>query len=235
MDIFLFFLFLLFGNIIHCKFGEKILIRNLPNALIELEFSYQLSLVESTDEKNLQYDYFPKSIGEILIEEEHVSSFHLSLGYGVWRYNSWGDSVVPLSPPGLRVELWQEKNEANVWERVVKRMAGKLCSSMTELTMGKNYHKLKVNDTYHFNGMLPAEFLCTENVKPLLELLPCNNNWLDDPSFIHFRSDLFFMKVSYDKIGNDIQLIITFHIVLNVLDEMKKNGLFIPFGNLLGN
>ncbi|KAI3378510.1 hypothetical protein SNEBB_004936 [Seison nebaliae] len=43
------------------------------------------------------------------------------------------------------------------------------------------------------------------------------------------------MKVSYDKIGNDIQLIITFHIVLNVLDEMKKNGLFIPFGNLLGN
>ena len=143
------------------------------------------------------YVLFPKSLGQV-ISEFGVERLHLSLSAGRWRHSKWGYSQSPpfplpsnaSSPPSplagpsgaeLFVTLSTSPHLAPPLTRhsaLLSALTGLICASFNRIDATRTSHPTHLyppTPGASFYSTLPRENVCTENLTPLIKLLPCRN------------------------------------------------------------
>lgn len=136
----------------------------------------------------MDYTYFPRSFGPI-IDSNNIRELHLRFTQGWWN-EEWGS----LPRDGFRsggtgVEIWsvieaETASEALIhWKRSATQLSALFCASLNFIdesitTFPQNWSQLDLftasNSTKLFllRAAMPDEPICTENLAPLLKLLP---------------------------------------------------------------
>lgn len=142
------------------------------------------------------YTLFPRSLGQI-IENTHIKELHLRFAQGWWDSDNWG--VIPNDGKyagGIGVEMWawiegrdQEEAEAR-WKHLANTLSGLFCASLNFLDPAHttfpassfspfsqgapwSLNESSSENVFLLRGALPAEPVCTENLTPFIEQLPC--------------------------------------------------------------
>ena len=210
-------------------------------------------VIETLDSTTNNYDLFPKSLGQVLVSNR-VRTLSLVLTKGAWDRNAFGDlDPFPVGPPGaeLRATFWNSSsstvsssssssssattslvsNSADTsWTYLKAALGGMFCASLstiddTTTIQGTQY---VYPDQYH--GILNREMLCTENLAPLIKLLPCRSKAglaaLLEPTVV-FESD--FTSIGLEVVANEegaMTMTLTTTMVLdraeNILQHQQK-------------
>ena len=142
---------------------------------------------------------FPKSLAHV-ITEFGVDELHLSLSAGRWRHAKWGypqTSPIYHHPPPFPLpsphagpsgaELFVALSTSPTLlppsarhAGLLSSLTGLICASLNTLTPPHTSHPLHLYPSTHpnssiFYSTLPREAVCTENLTPLLKLLPCRH------------------------------------------------------------
>ena len=170
-------------------------------------------VVESPEMESSHYHLLPKSLGDI-VDRYGVVELHWSLGAGRWYADRWG-----MSPSAAPEGLWftarfegQESHEKR-WRGLCESLGALLGVSMGFL---KDANSVILSDG-SFVGSLPNELLCTENLTPFLQLLPCRDRaglgLLLDPvkifSSAHHALVLSFSRLKSMRMTADVVLVIS--------------------------
>ncbi|KAI6645856.1 GPI transamidase component PIG-T [Oopsacas minuta] len=142
----------------------------------------------------LHYGLFPRSLGEIL-DKHSVQELHLSLTQSNWRYGVWGGGIPrTIGPVGAQLVAWLGKNKeyvspgetTNQWRDLVHSLGGMMCSSLHEMKEINTVLPLYTfspwgllpKNTSLLQGTIPRETVCTNNLTPLVKMLPCPSKGL---------------------------------------------------------
>lgn len=171
-------------------YSEHLHLKPLPNRALYAGFNFT-AWIPGDAYDNQNYRFFPRSVGQIL-QFTHASELHLRFALGRWDEESWGSR--PRNgrrEGGTGVELWawleaESKDEAEIrWSDLVNSLSGLFCASLNFIDQTKTTNPILAFEpegtTDHaakkkrhlMHGMLPNEVVCTENLTPLLKLLPC--------------------------------------------------------------
>eukprot|EP00903_Cladosiphon_okamuranus_P018262 g16799.t1 len=133
---------------------------------------------------------FPRAVG-VLLDRFKMRDLTLQMSKGKWDTAGWGngpgDGASGEYTPG-GAEMWARLPAQGAWESWVglrRSMSGLYCSSLdgmdearvhtpAEMTM-PGEHRQTSNDTTILRGTLPREPVCTENLIPLIKMLPCRS------------------------------------------------------------
>lgn len=185
-------------TVLSLPYNESLTFTPLPRNTIMASFNFNVSSnprsisYHSPDSAAitdaLDYTYFPRSFGPI-IESNNIRELHLRFTQGWWN-EQWGS--LPLNgfrSGGTGVEIWsiieaQTAQEALIhWKRSATQLSALFCASLNFIdesitTFPQNWSQLDLftasNTTKLFllRAAMPDEPICTENLAPLLKLLP---------------------------------------------------------------
>lgn len=149
-------------------------------------------------EEYSHYTVFPKSI-DPLLKRTGTRQMHLRFTRGLWDSETWGKLPYDgFKSGGSGVELWAvieaENREAayNQWKSLANSLSGMFCASINFIDKSrtvfpvspsqfsvKSEHDHKAipifnttNELYLLHASLANEPICTENLTPLIKLLP---------------------------------------------------------------
>ena len=178
-------------------FSEQLLIRPLEDGSVLTHFGFTVDLPPSAASHS-HYTLAPKSLAQV-IAEVGVVSLRLSLSAGRWRSAKWGYPQTPpftLHPPPSPppspeagpsgAELWVSFSTspslgpaAARHSSLLSSLTGLICASLNAIGPTHTSHPFHLHpphpNTSTFYSTLPREAVCTENLTPLLKLLPCRN------------------------------------------------------------
>ena len=111
-----------------------------------------------------------------------VQDMHLSLAKGRWLYSEWGSPAADDAGDeavASGAEVWAAmSNDTDVWPRwrmLMSALASLSCASLDAVdeatTVQPQWPYFGPQPVLH--SYLPSESVCTENLSPLLKLLPC--------------------------------------------------------------
>ncbi|CAM9227224.1 unnamed protein product [Ectocarpus sp. 12 AP-2014] len=133
---------------------------------------------------------FPRAVG-VLLDRFKVRDLSLQMSKGRWDTMGWGNgpgdgSSGEYIPGGA--EMWARLPANGAWESWVglrRSLSGLYCSSLDGMDETRVHTPLKMampgevsyftNDTTVLRGTLPREPICTENLIPLIKMLPCRS------------------------------------------------------------
>jgi Gpi16 subunit, GPI transamidase component len=120
-----------------------------------------------------------------------VRELRLLFSKGSWNSEKWGESPDSGAPSGA--DLWAlvpEQDAWQHWEGLTRALSGLYCSSLSTLDESRTYsphfasQRLSAQHSSNsseptvlrlLRGSLPREAVCTENLTPLVKLLPCRD------------------------------------------------------------
>ena len=166
------------------SFNETLDLHTLPGGRVHAAFSFAM---HSDDESLRHFRILPRALLQPVASLD-VDAFQLTLTAGRWQYASWG------APSGSQsvangAEVWASFGDAHQsaalplatrWRRLTSALAGTFCASLdaieetTSVTIPARYVWSDApENTTALHAYLPSESVCTENLTPLLKLLPC--------------------------------------------------------------
>lgn len=187
---------------IQYPYEEHLNIRPLPHNHLLTSFEFEMNSEPFfPGDSSLDFDtydhytVFPKAI-EALLRRTDVKQLHLRFTRGYWDSEEWGRLPHDgFKSGGSGVELWaliegSSKEDAfKKWKTLANSLSGSFCASINFIDVSKtNYPVLSfnpqdreeqgiplfnpTNNLYLMHASLANEPICTENLTPLLKLLP---------------------------------------------------------------
>lgn len=168
-------------------FNEELLVENLPNAHVHLQFQF----TSIWDNKNVNtsvknYDLFPKRLADIAHQFD-IEELKLTLTQGTWKHDQWGTPGLSAPSGG---ELWSVFNNRltkklvdEYWLQSSRTISGLFGLSINLIDnpntvlpryldiVSENTSQIDLNNLRY--ASVPNEIVCTENLTPWLKLLPC--------------------------------------------------------------
>ena len=153
-------------------FAEHMLIRPLQNGKLVSLFSFSTDTESSGHEEDFQL--FPKSLG-LLLQRYNVNEMNVSIAGGRWNFKQWGVSPFPCNT-GVTVSatFFGDGETDERWEGLLEALGGMICAS-TSFIRGQNTAPLSSSDPTFRYGVVSREIICTENLTPWMNLLPCRD------------------------------------------------------------
>ncbi|SMQ45677.1 unnamed protein product [Zymoseptoria tritici ST99CH_3D7] len=171
------------------EYSENLHLKPLPGGSLYAGFNFTASTPLEAYERQ-HFRFFPRSLGQIL-QFTRTEELHLRFALGRWDESSWGSR--PRNgrrEGGTGVELWawiegDTRSEAEErWSGLVNSLSGLFCASLNFIDQTKTIQPLLSFDPegtlrsngsglHLMHGVLPHEVVCTENLTPILKLLPC--------------------------------------------------------------
>lgn len=175
----------LLGALVACvageTFNETLDLRTLPGGRVHAAFSFAL---HSDDASLHHFRLLPRGLLQPVASLD-VDAFQLSLTAGRWQYGTWGAQLGSQSAAS-GAEVWASFGKehsmplATRWRRLTSALAGTFCASLDAIDDATS---VEVPAMYAWSdapanasmlhAYLPSESVCTENITPLLKLLPC--------------------------------------------------------------
>eukprot|EP01084_Bolivina_argentea_P055973 102513_1 len=172
------------------QFHERLLLHPLPDRSLLVELKFDV-ITRYSDLKNMFYDLFPKSIGELFISLP-LWEFDLCLTHGRWDYSKWGllDNI-NVAPLGSELTgVFYNNKSNNDWLIFEEILTGLYCASINEINIqiinNTKYqfipsellwlNKISNYKWLYYYGILPKENICSENLTPFIKLLPCRKS-----------------------------------------------------------
>eukprot|EP01083_Nonionella_stella_P043463 117218_1 len=171
------------------EFTEKMLLRALPDGSLFVELRFDII---ADYKKVLFYELFPKSIYELFIRLPSLWQFDLALTRGRWDYEHWRyENISPLGAELSAIFYNNTESSDSDWLIFQQIISGLYCASMNEINIqivnNTKYHfvpsqlewlnDLSNGDWISYFGIAPKENICTENITPFSNLLPCRLNY----------------------------------------------------------
>ena len=165
------------GREVHDKHNEDLLLQMLPDGLLNAVFVFNTTGSSQT----AHHTALPHVVADIM-RVYGVQGLKVSLTHGRWRTDAWGYAPFSTEAPvgaELAFELQPESvtsgggvrgTLAERIEGVRRAVSTLLCSSIDAMGDGA----ASGNET-HYRGYLPLEAVCTENLAPWIQLLPCRD------------------------------------------------------------
>jgi GPI-anchor transamidase subunit T len=166
-------------------FTEEVLFRPLADghALVHFHFA-QASRAADLHSAAWHSQGFPRSVAELLLSTG-VHSFSLTLARGPWLTREWGDAPVAAPPGAALTALWSNQSltaphRQSSWRRLAHGLGGVLCASLGGIARPGEWFEPHVSLAVQPGqrvafSQLAREPVCTENLAPWLNLLPCND------------------------------------------------------------
>lgn len=209
------------------------------------------------------YTVFPRAI-DPLLRSSGARQVHLRFTRGFWDSEVWGKLPFDgFKSGGSGVELWAviEAKDSNAayqqWKSLANSLSGLFCASINfidssktvfpiapqQFSVGSSRHSKMVpvfddkNDLFLLQASLANEPICTENLTPLIKLLPTKgksglSSLLDSHKI--FDSDWHSMSIDVETVCDDINNICKFEMeavvdmVTNVPKSVKRDTRPIP-------
>ncbi|SMN22724.1 similar to Saccharomyces cerevisiae YHR188C GPI16 Transmembrane protein subunit of the glycosylphosphatidylinositol transamidase complex that adds GPIs to newly synthesized proteins [Maudiozyma saulgeensis] len=187
---------------IQFPYEERLNVRPLPHNHLLSSFEFQMnsepffpSDSSSNFDKYDHYTIFPKAI-EPLLRRTDVRQLHLRFTRGFWDSEEWGRLPHDgFKSGGSGVELWaliegnSKKDAYKKWKSLANSLSGSFCASINFIDLSKTNYPVfsfnpqerenegiplfnSTNNLYLMHASLANEPICTENLTPLLKLLP---------------------------------------------------------------
>jgi phosphatidylinositol glycan class T len=163
------------------RYDELLQLTPLFDGRILATFQFTVS-TSYKDAQNNEYDLFPKSLAQILVATQ-VESLSLVLTKGAWDRNRFGGlEPFPVGPPGaeLRATFLNKTTSTDTttssddnWTHLKAALGGIFCASLSTIDTATTMAGTKYIYAKQYHGYLQREMLCTENLAPLIKLLPC--------------------------------------------------------------
>jgi phosphatidylinositol glycan class T len=136
-------------------------------------------IVETSIAKTNDFVYFPKLLGQILVSN-NVRSLSLVLTKGMWNRNIFGDAKPHfVGPPGaqLLATFWNNTSSSSDtdWIQLKGALGGLFCASLSTIKDTTTIKNTRHVFPGQYHGILQREMLCTENLVPVVKLLPCRS------------------------------------------------------------
>ncbi|ORY93378.1 GPI transamidase component PIG-T [Syncephalastrum racemosum] len=180
------------------EFSEDLTLRSLPDGklLAHFEFVTHVEADTPSGAPLLDYNLFPKAIGQVL-QEYDVREMHLTFAQGRWNYDEWGYPMEQSTGTGVELWAWiRDRPNSSIqsrWKSLTNTLSGLFCASLnfidetltTEPVLSFRLDEpldlipldkanTTLNEDSHLRyGYLPQENVCTENLTPWIKLLPC--------------------------------------------------------------
>lgn len=179
-------------------FSEELILKPLAKNHLLSSFKFEIGSSEFVPNEKSQdfnhyshYTVFPRSLSSIL-KATKTRQLHLRFNRGSWDSSAWGklphdgfesggSGVEVLSA----IESDSKDNTYGEWKRLVNTLSGMFCSSLNFIDTTKTTYPISsfqpdtippifdsANDLYLVRGALANEPICTENLTPLIKLLP---------------------------------------------------------------
>jgi len=161
----------------HDKYSEDLLLQILPDGLINAVFVFN-----TTGSSQSTYHTALSQVLADIMNVYGVKEFRVSLTHGRWRTDAWGYGPFSTEAPAgaelvfslfLDSELKKSGMVGTLPERITgvrRAISTMLCSSIDSMGTGA-----ASGNATHFRGYLPLEAVCTENLSPWIQLLPCRD------------------------------------------------------------
>ncbi|KAI5286017.1 Subunit of the glycosylphosphatidylinositol transamidase complex-like protein [Ascosphaera aggregata] len=180
---------LLSGVDARTDYQEKLDLWPLPPASLLASFNFK-SVASLRSFQNQNFRFFPRSLGQIL-QHANTKELHLRFTTGRWDAENWGERPWHgLKEGGTGVELWAwiEADDDELafakWTTLTQSLSGLFCASLNFIdstrttrpvvTFQSQGNQSTTDKPLHLlHGVLPGEVVCTENLTPMLKLLPC--------------------------------------------------------------
>lgn len=171
-------------------FSEELLVQPFHSGqlLSTLKFIQSMDFTSETSTIVTSYGNFPRPIHE-LAKDFGLAELQLTFTIGRWNYTEWGiPPYFNLAPTGVYAHAWME--DTSKWNGLMQTLSGLFCVS-TNLINSTNTaeprlfpHPRSGESVFHTNqdsfkarqAQMPREAVCTENLTPFLELLPCGRH-----------------------------------------------------------
>lgn len=160
------------------SFDEALTLRPLVGGRVHAAFAFTLT----SDHASVHH--FGKMPRALLqpVASLSVEDMHLSLSKGRWLYDEWGSPAADDAGDeavASGAEVWAVMpNHTDVWPRwrmLMSALASLSCASLDAVdeasTLQPQWPYIGSHPVLH--SYLPSESVCTENLSPLLKLLPC--------------------------------------------------------------
>eukprot|EP01134_Creolimax_fragrantissima_P001542 CFRG1542T1 len=171
------------------SYEENLTIKPLHNNDLLMHFEYTFRRPFSSIPQK-HFSVFPRTVAEVT-DGTGVSALSVSLTQGRWHQERWG---LPILSTPTGAEVWarfdshsRQINDTQVdlsWNRVMGGLSGLLCASLNfvqpentgkpVMLFGRDGAKSGTHSAYRFST-LSRENVCTENLTPLIKLLPCRS------------------------------------------------------------
>ncbi|CAN0000928.1 unnamed protein product [Scytosiphon promiscuus] len=133
---------------------------------------------------------FPRAVG-VLLDRFKMRDLSLQMSKGKWDTAEWGNgpgagASGEYTPGGA--EMWARLPVEDAWESWIglrRSLSGLYCSSLDSMDETRVHTPAKMtmpgensqnhNGTTVLRGTLPREPVCTENLIPLIKMLPCRS------------------------------------------------------------
>lgn len=183
-------------------YEEVLNVRPLPHNHLLSSFQFQMNSQPFSPGQSLHnfeiydhYTVFPKSL-ESLLRRTDVRKLHVRFTRGVWDSEEWGRLPHQgFKSGGSGVELWavvegsSKKDAFHKWKSLANGLSGSFCASINFIDDAKTNYPVfsfqpvetnfdgipvfnETNKLYLMHASLANEPICTENLTPLLKLLP---------------------------------------------------------------
>lgn len=190
------------GDNIDYLFNESLRLRPLPNNHLLASFKFDLESEPFTPnvsplnfDRYTHYTVFPKSLKPIL-DRTSTRQLHLRFTRGFWDTEVWGRLPHQgFKSGGSGVELWaiieaESKERAyRQWKSLVNSLGGLFCASVNFIDSSRTTYPIfsfqpeeagkeglplfnDEHELYLVHASLANEPVCTENLTPLVKLLP---------------------------------------------------------------
>lgn len=169
------------------SYNESLRLRALPGGRVHATFAFELA----SDAASLHhFRVLPRALVQP-VASLGVHELQLSLNAGRWQYAQWG---TPAPAPGggddeavaSGAEAWAlldnttSPSPAERWQVLTSALASQFCVSLDAFAHDgyatphyDYFSSTPSQDTHLLHAYLPSEAVCTENLSPLLALLPC--------------------------------------------------------------
>ena len=163
------------------SFNETLTLRPLVGGRVHAAFTFELA----SDASSIHhFSLLPRPLLQP-VASLGVQELRLAMNKGRWMYEEWG-SPAPgtLGDDGVAsgAEVWASiNNDTEMWPRwrvLTSALASVSCASLDGIdettTIMPNYLYFGTNSPV-VHAYLTSESVCTENISPLLKLLPCKS------------------------------------------------------------
>lgn len=161
------------------SFNETLTLHPLVGGRVHASFAFE---VASETTSLHHFGLLPRALWQPVVAQ-NVSELQLALTKGRWLYNVWGaPSFETMGDESVAsgAEVWAAmSNEEEMWPRwrvLTSALASLSCASLDaidEKTTIQPSHAYFTHRSPVLHAYLPSESVCTENISPLLKLLPC--------------------------------------------------------------
>ena len=173
------------------EYREHLHLQPLSTADLLASFHFQSNTTQEAFDKQ-DFRFFPRALGQIL-RFTGTEELHLRFSYGRWNTEQWGERPWNgTKEGGTGVELWawidgQDTMQIDErWTLLTNSLSGLFCASINFIDSTRTIRprfSFQRHDSpaqvpnrsgpQVLHGTLAREVVCTENMTPMLKLLPC--------------------------------------------------------------